>query len=84
MTFFFFLHLGERARDLAVNLRRTFFEKYLCQDVVSLVLGHGLEHSCPWPQEGWSLASNCFVFFGLGLEPCVLDSISAIISLTFP
>ena len=45
---------------------------------MSLVLGLGLEHSCPWPREVLSserlslaLASD---FFGvLGLESCVLD-----------
>ena len=47
---------------------------------VSLVLGLGLEHSCPWPREGLSseglsLASDFFCV--LGLEPCVLDSTSA-------
>ena len=54
---------------------------------VSLVLGLGLEHSCPWPREGLSserlslalaLASDffCVLGLGLGLEPCVLDSTS--------
>ena len=54
---------------------------------MSLVLGLGLEHSCPWPREGLSserlslalaLASDffCVLGLGLGLEPCVLDSIS--------
>ena len=49
---------------------------------MSLVLG--LEHFCPWPREGLSserlslaLASDCFCVLGLGLEPCVLDSNSA-------
>ena len=47
---------------------------------MSLVLGLGLEHSCPWPREGLSserlsLASDFFCV--LGLEPCVLDSTSA-------
>ena len=46
---------------------------------MSLVLG--LEHSCPRPREGLSskrlsLASAFFCVLGLGLEPCVLDSIS--------
>ena len=54
--------------------------------LVSLVLGLGLEHSCPWPWECLSserlslaLASDffCVLGFGLGLEPCVLDSTSA-------
>ena len=51
---------------------------------VSLVLGLGLEHSCPWPREYLSserlslaLASDFFCVLGLGLEPCVLDSTSA-------
>ena len=53
---------------------------------MSLVLGLGLEHSCPWPREGLSskrlslaLASDffCVLGLGLGLEPCVLDSTSA-------
>ena len=47
--------------------------------LVSLVLGLGLEHSCPWPREclsseRLSLASDFFCV--LGLEPCVLDSTS--------
>ena len=49
--------------------------------LVSLVLGLGLEHSCPWPRECLSskklflaLASDFFCV--LGLEPCVLDSTS--------
>ena len=54
-----------------------FFGKHA---LVSLVLG--LEHSCPWPRkvlssEGLSLASDFFCVLGLGLEPCVLHSISA-------
>ena len=55
---------------------------------MSLVLGLGLEHSCPWPRECLSserlslalaLASDffCVLGLGLGLEPCVLDSTSA-------
>ena len=50
---------------------------------VSLVLGLGLERSCPWPREVLSskrlslaLASDFFCVLGLGLEPCVLDSTS--------
>ena len=54
---------------------------------MSLVLGLGLEHSCPWPRECLSserlslalaLASDffCVLGLGLGLEPCVLDSTS--------
>ena len=52
---------------------------------MSLVLGLGLEHSCPWPRECLSserlslalaLASDFFCVLGLGLEPCVLDSTS--------
>ena len=51
---------------------------------MSLVLGLGLEHSCPWPRECLSLerlslalASDFFCVLGLGLEPCVFDSTSA-------
>ena len=52
---------------------------------MSLVLGLGLEHSCPWPRECLSserlslaLASDffCVLGLGVGLEPCVLDSTS--------
>ena len=54
---------------------------------MTLVLGLGLEHSCPWPRECLSserlslalaLASDffCVLGLGLGLEPCVLDSTS--------
>ena len=54
---------------------------------MSLVLGLGLERSCPWPREVLSskrlslalaLASDFFrvLGLGLGLEPCVLDSTS--------
>ena len=61
-----------------------FFRRTLT--AVSLVLGLGLEHSCPWPREVLSskrlslalaLASDFFCVLGLGLEPCVLDSTSA-------
>ena len=54
---------------------------------VSLVLGLGLELSCPWPRECLSserlslaLASDffCVLGLGIGLEPCVLDSTSAL------
>ena len=48
---------------------------------MSLVLG--LEHSCPWPREclsseRLSLALASDFFCVLGLEPCVLDSTSAL------
>ena len=50
---------------------------------MSLVLGLGLEHSCPWPRECLSsvrlslaLASVSFCVLGLDLEPCVLDATS--------
>ena len=50
---------------------------------MSLVLGLGLGHSCPWPREVLSLeglslalASDFFCVLGLGLEPCILDSTS--------
>ena len=59
---------------------RLFFWRTLA--LVSLVLGLGLELSCFWPREGLSskelfLASDFFC--GLGLEPCVLDSTSAVL-----
>ena len=41
---------------------------------MSLVLDLGLEHSCPRPREGRSLASDFFLV--LGLEGCVHDSTS--------
>ena len=87
MTFFVF-GLGERARDLAVNLWRRFccfFLEHL--RIVSLVLG--LKYSCSWPRQSLSSESLSLpwtrIFFcviGLGLEPYALDSTFAIISLT--
>ena len=67
--FFFFL----RSPELF------FFGEHL--RFVSLVLGLGLEHSCPWPREclsseRLSLALASDFFCVLGLEPCVLDSTS--------
>ena len=61
---------------------KTFFFFWRALAVVSLVLGLGLEHSCPWPREclsseRLSLASDLFCVLGLGLEPCVIDSTSA-------
>ena len=55
--------------------------------LVSLVLGLGLEHSCPWPREvcpregcpwPWPRIFFCVLVLGLVLEPCVLDSTSAV------
>ena len=48
---------------------------------MSLVLGLGLEHSCPWPRkclssERLSLVLASDFFCVLGLELCVLDSTS--------
>ena len=72
--------------------------KNFCEDLffwralslVSLVLGLGLEHSCPWPRECLSserlslaLASDFFCVLGLGLEPCVLDFTSALYEAVF-
>ena len=81
MTFFFFF--GDRLKNFCEDL---FFWRALA--LVSLVLGLGLEHSCPWPREclsseRLSLASDFFCVLGLGLslEPCVLDSTSAYYSL---
>ena len=67
---------------------KTFFFFFFGEHLrfVSLVLGLGLEHSCPWPREclsseRLSLASDffCVLGLGLGLEPCVLDSTSGIL-----
>ena len=70
---------GDRLKNFCEHL--FFFWRALA--LVSLVLGLGLEHSCPWPQECLSserlslaLASDFFGVLGLGLEPCVLDSTS--------
>ena len=65
--------------------RRSFFGKHL--RVVSLVLGLGLEHSCPWPREGQSSESRSLAlasdfFCVLGLELCVLDSTSLVMIAT--
>ena len=66
------------------NFKDLFFRRTLA--AVSLFLGLGLEHSCPWPREVLSskrlslaLATDffCVLGLGLGLEPCVLDSTSA-------
>ena len=73
-TFFFF---WDRQKNFCENL--FFFWRALA--LVCLVLGLGLEHSCPWPRECLSserlflaLASDFFCV--LGLQPCVLDSTS--------
>ena len=67
-----------------------FFFIWRALALVFLVLGLGLEHSCPWPWECLSserlslaLASDFFCVVGLGLEPCVLDSTSASHIFTF-
>ena len=83
-TFFFFF-FGDRLKNFCEDLFFFFFGEHL--RFVSLVLGLGLEHSCPWPRECLSserlslalaLASDffCVLGLGLGLEPCVLDSTS--------
>ena len=72
---------GDRVKNFCEDLFFFFFWRALAH--VSLVLGLGLEHSCPWPRECLSserlslaLASDFFCVLGLGLEPCVLDSTS--------
>ena len=73
-----------RRRFLLENARKKILKTFFCWRIfalVSLVLGLGLEHSCPWPREGLfseglSLALDFFCVLGLGLEPCVLDSTS--------
>ena len=84
-TFFFFC-FGDRLKNFCEDLFFFFFF-WRALALVSLVLGLGLEHSCPWPRECLSserlslalaLASEffCVLGLGLGLEPCVLDSTS--------
>ena len=79
--FFFFFFFGDRLEKFL--WKPCFFWRALA--LVSLVLGLGLEHSCPWPRECLSserlaLASDFFCALGLGLEPCVLDSTSNALS----
>ena len=76
---FFFYFFSEIAWKVFV---KTFFFFWRALALVSLVLGLGLEHSCPWPREclsseRLSLALASDFFCVLGLEPCVLDSTSA-------
>ena len=86
--FFFFFFFGDRLKNFCEDLFFfLFFGGHL--RFVSLVLGLGLEHSCPWPRECLSserlslaLASDFFCVLGLGLEPCVLDSTSVLSLLT--
>ena len=75
-TFFLFF-FWDRLKNFCEDL--FFFRRALA--LVSLILGLGLEHSCPWPREvlsseRLSLASDFFCVLGLGLEPCVLYSTS--------
>ena len=68
---------GDRLKNVCEDL--FFFWRALA--LVSLVLGLGLEHSCPWPREclsseRLSLASDFFRVLSLCLEPCVLESTS--------
>ena len=72
---------GDRLKSFYEDL--FFFWRALA--LVSLVLGLGLEHSCPWPREclsserlSMALASDffCVLSLGLALEPYVLDSTS--------
>ena len=72
-----FLFFGGRLKNFCEDFFFVCFWRALA--LVSLVLGLGLEHSCPWPREclsseRLSLASDFFCVLGLGLEPCVLDS----------
>ena len=65
---------------------KTFFFFFFWRALALVFLVLGLEHSCPWPQECLSserlsltLASDFFCV--LGLESCVLDSISGDVTL---
>ena len=66
--------------DCLKNFCEDLFFFWRALALVSLVLGLGLEHSCPWPRECLSskrlslaLDSDFFCVLGLGLEPRVLD-----------
>ena len=82
-TFFFFLENWpvKACEDLFFCEDIFFFFFWRALALVSLVLGLGLEHSCPWPREclsseSLSLALASDFFCVLGLEPYVLDSTS--------
>ena len=82
----FFFFFWDRLKNFCEDLFFYFFWRALA--LVSLVLGLGLEHSCPWPREclsseRLSLALASDFFCVLGLEPCVLDSTSALFGLGF-
>ena len=49
MKTFFFFFFGDRLKNFCEDLFFFFFGEHL--RFVSLVLGLGLEHSCPWPRE---------------------------------
>ena len=58
------------------TFRRPLFSFWEHLRLVSLVLGLGLEHSCPWPEKrlssrsrSFAFASDFFCVLGLGLEP---------------
>ena len=77
--------LRQQIGDCLKNFIKDLFFFWRTLAAVSLVLGLGLEHSCPWPREGLSserlslaLASDFFCVLSLGLEPCVPDSTSAL------
>ena len=86
LFFFFFFFFWRSPEKFLWRPFFFFFGEHL--RFVSLVLGLGLEHSCPWPRECLSserlslalaLASDFFCVLGLGLEPCVLDSTSVLL-----
>ena len=79
---FFCFFFGDRLKKFCEDFFLFFFF-WRALALVSLVLGLGREHSCPWPRECLSserlslaLASDFFCVLCLGLEPCVLDSTS--------
>ena len=79
-----FLEIVFLWRLLKKFLWRPFFFFWRALALVSLVLGLGPEHSCPWPREclsseRLSLALASDFFCVLGLQPCVLDSTSDVI-----
>ena len=88
--FFFFFFFGDRLKNFCEDLFFFFFGEHL--RFVSLVLGLGLEHSCPWPRECLSserlslalaLASDFFVSLALALASSLVSSTPPLASTLF-
>ena len=89
MKTFFFFFFGDRLKNFCEDL--FFFGEHL--RFVSLVLGFGFEHSCPWPRECLSserlslaLASDFFCVLGslaLGLDSSLVSSTPPLLIIAF-